>query len=176
SREASGERRSLGESFRAPSASVNEQELVRAQQNLHVAAPRRRRQQLRIVLLRRSRGHAGHHPGFFLVRFLRRATVVVSGRGLGLGVVALVLGRFGVLPLFVGFQRLGCEERQAGLHLGGRGGAAEHESVRFVNSRGVVGLVRDTAREELALLLHEVAVHQEQALERNAGREALLGR
>ena len=38
------------------------------------------------------------------------------------------------------------------------------------------GSFGDLAREQLALLLHEIAVHEEQPLQRHAGREALLGR
>ena len=40
----------------------------------------------------------------------------------------------------------------------------------------VVRLGRHPPRQQLALLLHEVAVHEEQPLQRHGGREALLGR
>src|SRR5262249_29250716 len=142
-----------------------------------------RQQLLLAFFLRRARNHAGHHafahvglvPPGILALVVGDLLVVRLGRGFLLALLGFLFRlRRRVLPLFVVLDRFRRDEREARLHFGVARRSTENRPVRLLDAGGVVGFLCQRSREPLGLLLHEVAVHEEQALQRNARREPFL--
>ena len=163
-------------------ASVHEQELVRAQQHLHVAAERRR--PAAASSARRLAPGAGHDAGHHAVARRRRARRP-SRRPAGAAALPSCLGvlvrrrlRASALRSSYCLQRLGsCRnvERRPSSLRGRRRAAEDRADTPSRSARASSGSSATRSREPLGLLLHEVAVHEEQPLQRHVGREALLG-
>src|SRR5262245_39893814 len=153
--------------------SVNEEEFGGAHEDLQVATQRRDRQHLLLVVLGSAAaglGDAGHHALAHLGLVLRVLRC--------LRFLLLFFFRLRVVflpPLFVGPQRFGRQELEAGRHFLRLRIAAEQNLVSLRHTGRVVLLPVDPPRQPLGLLLHEVAVHQEQPLQRDVRAEALLG-
>ena len=111
----------------------------------------------------------------------RGIVVVLRGRSFGLRPSSpsflVLLSSFAASALRSSYclNASAVKELAAGLHLVRGRPAPEHQPVRLLDARRVVRLVGDALGEPLGVLLHEVAVHEEQPLQRDVGREALLG-
>src|SRR5258708_18176136 len=167
--------------------SVDKREFGGTQQDLGVAAPRRYRQQLLFLhvffswLARYSCQHAflffhgRHRHAIFWHRHFRAS---FYGGTVSLGVLlSFFLGLLFSfrLALFVFLQRLGLQIIDAHLDLFRRGRAVEYQAINLFDSRLRGGLLSYTPRQQFTLLLHKVAVHEEQTLQGHVGCEALLG-
>jgi len=82
---------------------------------------------------------------------------------------------FNFLAIFVLPHRLVRQVIHADLNFFRRRGTAEHDPVGFLDPGCIVRFRFNTACEQFGLLLHEIAIHEKQPLQRHVCAEALFG-